>query len=1178
MGHQSIAILKSKRQNSNTDSHEDTFIYLVQKTANDQYKFFDYTSNIIGDSFDYTSFKKRINKTFELESDIKGEPFKVNRKDQYSSCYQYTLADVDVQNITEKIESGVEFWKDLVWFTGKELLDVKYKWIDSQNFIFDKEGKFEDPKFSNQFRVNLKNIVKAKERGKLVIFAGAGISLDSNTPLWSELIDGLKADLNNPQKDYLEVAQQYYKERKNKEYQERIKEVLKHQQTRYNPIHEKILELQPAHIVTTNYDNHFEQVMEQKGYSYSIVKKDTDLPYSPNSTMFIKMHGDFEERNIILTSDDYEYYAQQFPLIEGYINGIFASKLVLFVGFSFKDSNITHIFEYVQDKLKKDSQPPYVFVIPTIDPQKRIEELEFYNKLRAGGINVIEVEEEPLNTYYEQIDLQDDKDRIQRLSQHGAIVYKFLRVIEEFDIVSDSIESLEIKHQLTNSVLRFEEFGVIPKKTIEAISPFKIKNQSKFQNFVNAKFSENYLLHLETLNEELLDYLKTLKNVEGNIDVYQSIDSSKSSADKKLNKAFKLLMESGVHCIIRKSDTEPEHNHFSVIKAKKDCDCPDCLANRFEYSSLLNYLYSLFHSIANENNVELGLKEAYAYLRTGQMHKSFLLLDVIKTNALKSGRYITYFLACVNQKLMHHFINGYFYDRSMTDTEREKIKERINTIDLDKILYELPVDQVTKKALTYVKENRIYEDTRNNMQKSLNHIKDRIKLYQNGGYSVGEQSEATQVEVDFHYVYAFYFKNFLFYANYGYFSDLAKLYTECLIASNSLPLNNKERYNSFNTFFIKICICDISTDDLQTIFDSYSFNSINLREDSDQDKIIEWFVHFTKSSYTESNFFNRVIEPNGKFALAVSLSSAFDHSTQTIFRNFLLIFSKLDLTTEQSTLIFNQTLDYLEISNQFNDFRSIQPIEALLDRNVSKLTDDNLRRVIRYVLSDNLWPETLAKPICSTIAKSKRTNLIDTKLYQTILRRAEERESFDVDLFDLRHFFDLLNSDHAKDFKERLRTLLSDSYRIQYAYYSNIWTPKTDPDIWEKYTNLLVAKCNGYSHSPVGIDGLPINIKNFDGWNDLIFFSRMVYTYNLFEESIVQEIVDIVDSDLFKWILNPTQFNYEKFELNWLVTFDRDYVFKELKRIDQFRDAVYQGLKENYHDKIAKIYFEKIEE
>ena len=75
-----------------------------------------------------------------------------------------------------------------------------------------------------------------------------------------------------------------------------------------NPIHKEIFKLKPTHIITTNYDNLLEEAAIEAGQFFHTVKHDLDLPYDNFNKTIIKMHGDFEHRNIVLKEDDYLNY------------------------------------------------------------------------------------------------------------------------------------------------------------------------------------------------------------------------------------------------------------------------------------------------------------------------------------------------------------------------------------------------------------------------------------------------------------------------------------------------------------------------------------------------------------------------------------------------------------------------------------------------------------------------------------------------------------------------------------------------------------------------------------------------------------------------------------------------------------------------------------------------------
>ena len=183
---------------------------------------------------------------------------------------------------------------------------------------------------------------KAYKQGRLVVFVGAGVSANSGVPTWGKLIKALKNDLPNNfenEKDDLKVAQIYKDSHGYKNYFEKVRDILKDGRATYNPIHQSILELNPIHIITTNYDDLIEQAIQADCKQYEVIARDGDLPYYRYPNKLVKMHGDFKSGNIVLTEEDYYNYSSRFPLIRSFVTSLFTTNLVLFVGFSFNDLN-----------------------------------------------------------------------------------------------------------------------------------------------------------------------------------------------------------------------------------------------------------------------------------------------------------------------------------------------------------------------------------------------------------------------------------------------------------------------------------------------------------------------------------------------------------------------------------------------------------------------------------------------------------------------------------------------------------------------------------------------------------------------------------------------------------------------------------------------------------------------
>jgi len=234
---------------------------------------------------------------------------------------------------------------------------------------------------------SVKKIKSAIDNNKLVVFVGAGVSAIAGLPNWAELIEEyateLGLDFKSISRDqYLKIPQYYHNERGFKEYFDVLKKKFS---INYKPnvIHNLIFELNPAHIITTNYDRLIEIFDEQNGSNYFVVKKDEDLPYSSKNKMIIKMHGDIDIGNFVLREDDYLNYSINFRLIETFIKSLFATNLILFVGFSADDPNFNQIFNWVKEILKKDFQSAYL-----LKPASLPNYLEF-NYFKNRGINIL---------------------------------------------------------------------------------------------------------------------------------------------------------------------------------------------------------------------------------------------------------------------------------------------------------------------------------------------------------------------------------------------------------------------------------------------------------------------------------------------------------------------------------------------------------------------------------------------------------------------------------------------------------------------------------------------------------------------------------------------------------------------------------------------------------------------
>lgn len=205
---------------------------------------------------------------------------------------------------------------------------------------------------------DIRFLAEELEKGKLVVFVGAGVSKNSGLPDWKELIRDYaeyrgKKEFTSEQ--YLTIPEEVFERYGSLKYYE-IAE--KRFSGKYipNSIHRELKKMNLTYIVTTNYDT----LIEDEIKNLQIVSKDEDLPHTNSNRMLIKMHGDFKNKNIVLKKSDYDNYEKNFPLISTLIKGLFTTNTVLFIGYSYNDTNVQQIMNWIKDILKEETRKAFL--------------------------------------------------------------------------------------------------------------------------------------------------------------------------------------------------------------------------------------------------------------------------------------------------------------------------------------------------------------------------------------------------------------------------------------------------------------------------------------------------------------------------------------------------------------------------------------------------------------------------------------------------------------------------------------------------------------------------------------------------------------------------------------------------------------------------------------------------
>ena len=206
---------------------------------------------------------------------------------------------------------------------------------------------------------------------KLIIFVGAGVSRNvEGMPSWNDLIKKMADSIGysrckmckdkdkNCKKtckfketystdEYLKIPQYVYNKNK-KLYKQVLLDNIQHDESIDAPLSNAIVDLVPAHIITTNYDKLIENCKNIQCDNYEVIIHDKDLLRSQKNRYIIKMHGDISEADtIVLKEADYLEYSQNHVLMEMFVKSLLADHTILFLGYSMNDYNIKLMISWI---------------------------------------------------------------------------------------------------------------------------------------------------------------------------------------------------------------------------------------------------------------------------------------------------------------------------------------------------------------------------------------------------------------------------------------------------------------------------------------------------------------------------------------------------------------------------------------------------------------------------------------------------------------------------------------------------------------------------------------------------------------------------------------------------------------------------------------------------------------
>lgn len=229
----------------------------------------------------------------------------------------------------------------------------------------------------------------AENKGKLVIFAGAGIPTATGIPGWKTLLIGLAKKLNDKKlkelveksndSEYPIRAQEIYEAfiendieaEGEQKYKSAIDELLETKDWDYSPSQLCIWHACKK-ILTTNFDSTFNEAYDDYYRFREEEKPSLDTQCLPDlkhediweeEKNLVYLHGN-KARKIIFKQSDYDLFYSDGNgnrKIIDFFKPLYRSKILLFIGFSFNDKNIFRMIDRIHKELSDEDGTAKVF-------------------------------------------------------------------------------------------------------------------------------------------------------------------------------------------------------------------------------------------------------------------------------------------------------------------------------------------------------------------------------------------------------------------------------------------------------------------------------------------------------------------------------------------------------------------------------------------------------------------------------------------------------------------------------------------------------------------------------------------------------------------------------------------------------------------------------------------------
>lgn len=696
---------------------------------------------------------------------------------------------------------------------------------------------------------------------------------------------------------------------------------------------------------------------------------------------------------------------------------------------------------------------------------------------------------------------------------------------KSFSFGSSTSSGIENLHKALNL---FGHFELVPKYLIARQYPFSISSENigycngstlitpnleLFEELRELTIKCNKSIKLETFEEEVLTFL--------NQNLIYHIETTRRKQGDRI-------------CI-----------HDLLVN--KPCNCIRCSYKRMDFLSIL----PLISADSNKMIYAEKIKQLYIFYKLGLYERAFKLMKDLAEQAYRENHQEVRYLIFYNLKRFSRVVWSNFFSE-----KGNKIIDYIKNVNLDEEFDQAKhqVNPDLYNALKWVHEDRFFYRPFYRIHKIVNEIINKVNTDQRGGWTSDNKEQ--ELLIEFAHFISFMELTPIFYDRFTEFNDIIHKVFEGLVAPNKILREETRKTTILNRFVVHKLIHYGSADRLLQVLQDYDIEIISISKEDDPSSINQ----IAENLWNLANSFESI-----KTIIKYEDGQVNYHLTsdlRRIIQNSLVLFSYCQFEENEVSKVVDCFLQVF-ISQKLVKWDK-KYFNHFVSRMGDKLESAHLEKIIKVVSKDLVLINEVN--IVQIVGKLSKRNYELSKIPSLgkILKALLEDQSNSY----FQRYSILVNLYEYVDGQQRQEVRKVILERLNNRF---------DTDLYYRAVVNRVVDYKSYFQD--FIQRIPKSTEE-SSIKELVTGRKDSYNYRL--NQLVQicymnEMKIPVDlhppTDYYQWLFDPENFDYEKFDVSWLLEFKVRTYLERFSKIPKIKEAVEAFLRKSTHKDLSQLYF-----